>query len=325
MEQLWDFVGSFWWLAFPLAGIVGGWVKGAQKWDERRRHERYQQELELERIRHGQVGPAGQGPAGQPGQAGHGQVGHGGHGGHGQGHAGNGPGVAAGGQPPAGPAGAAGVGRANAALVFQRDVDRIVTAHDEVNRRWLDYELDVAKLIDFPLISDMREPLTVDFHRAKRDADFLRPEDPAHPEELRDPARLTEYREAVRTFEVAFDVAEREAKRRRLSDFSESERSSLARARKLIAIADDNGATHAERQVAYRRAKSELEGLIVLPDVAMDAMEQRIAGALDAAPARGGTSPVDLGNLSGQDPQDPTTESLIDPGSAHQRRRPTAG
>ncbi|WP_154796352.1 hypothetical protein [Occultella kanbiaonis] len=317
MEQFWDFIGSFWWLAFPLAGIVGGWVKGAQKWDERRRHERYQQELELERIRHGQVGPAGQGQGGQ-GQGGQGQ------GGHGQGHAGHGAGVAAGGQA-AGAAGVAGVGRANPAVVFQRDVDRIVTAHDDVNRRWLDYELDVAKLIDFPLMSDMREPLTVDFHRAKRDADFLRPEDPAKPEELRDPVRLAEYREAVRTFEVAFDVAEREAKRRRRSDFSESERSSLARARKLIAIADDNGATHAERQVAYRRAKSELEGLIVLPDVAMDAMEQRIAGALDAAPAGGGTSPLDLGNLSGQDPQDPTVESLIDPESARQRRRPTAG
>ncbi|CAM3503753.1 hypothetical protein OCAE111667_12970 [Occultella aeris] len=321
MDQFWGFVGSFWWLAFPLAGIVGGWIKGAQKWDEKRRHERYQQELELERIRHGQVGPVGPGPVGQaaPGQVGHGVAGHGGHG---RGHAAHGAGLAAGGQPAAG---AAGVGRANPALVFQRDVDRIVTAHDDVNRRWLDYELDVAKLIDFPLMSDMREPLTVDFHRAKRDADFLRPEDPKKPDELRDPARLAEYREAVRTFEVAFDVAEREAKRRRLSDFSESERSSLARARKLIAIADDNGATHAERQVAYRRAKSELEGLIVLPDVAMDAMEQRIAGALDAAPATGGASPLDLGNLSGQDPQDPNAESGIDPESAQQRRRPTAG
>jgi hypothetical protein len=305
VEPFWDFAGSFWWLAFPLAGIVGGWVKGAQKWDERRRHERYQQELELERIRHGQVGPAGQGPAGQMG---HGQAGHGttGPDAHGQGHGGHGSGVAAGGQPAAGVAGA-GVGRANAAQVFQRDVDRIVTAHEEVNRRWLDYELDVAKLIDFPLISDMREPLTVDFHKAKRDADFLRPEDPAHPEELRDPARLAEYREAVRTFEVAFDAAEREAKRRRRSDFTEAERSSLARARNLIAIADDNGATHAERQVAYRRAKSELEGLIVLPDVAMDAMEHRIAGAL-------GTGSV------------PTSQAQDVPSPApEQDRRPTAG
>ena len=50
------------------------------------------------------------------------------------------------------------------------------TAHDAVNRRWLDYELDVGKLIDFPVMTDVREPLTVAFLRAKRQADGLRPE-----------------------------------------------------------------------------------------------------------------------------------------------------
>jgi hypothetical protein len=25
VEGFWDFVGSYWWLVFPLSGIVGGW------------------------------------------------------------------------------------------------------------------------------------------------------------------------------------------------------------------------------------------------------------------------------------------------------------
>ncbi len=67
-------------------------------------------------------------------------------------------------------------------------------SHDAVNRRWLDYELDVGKLIDFPVMTDVREPLTVAFLRAKRTADGLRP---GAPEDITTAARLAEYREAV--------------------------------------------------------------------------------------------------------------------------------
>lgn len=232
MDSFWQFLGSYWWLAFPLAGIVGGWAKGAQKWDERRRRDK----IELERIRYG------------------GQI-----------------------------------AATEAVNVVQSDIERVLKAHDDVNTRWLDYELDVAKMIDFPLMSDMREPLTVDFHRAKRAADGLRPDD--H-DELRNPQRLAEYRNAVQAFELAFDIAEREAKRRRTSGYSESERSALQRAKKLMAVADDSGATHAERQLAYRRAKTELEGLIVLPEAATDAMEKRIAGSLTSGPTNSATPPT---------------------------------
>ena len=40
--------------------------------------------------------------------------------------------------------------------------------------RWLDYELDFAKLLDLPLMTDMRSPLTMEFHKAKLRADLLR-------------------------------------------------------------------------------------------------------------------------------------------------------
>ena len=47
--------------------------------------------------------------------------------------------------------------------------------HSRTDSRWLDYELDPAKLLDFPAMTDMRDPLTVAFHRAKLRADLLRP------------------------------------------------------------------------------------------------------------------------------------------------------
>jgi hypothetical protein len=169
-----------------------------------------------------------------------------------------------------------------AAVVEQASRDEVAAltaAHDAVNRTWLDYELDVGKLIDFPLMTDVREPLTVAFLRAKKEADALRP---AVPEEITTAARLAEYRAAVHGFELAFDIAEREAKRIKDGNFTGPERQRLATARKLLRIAEDGAATPAERQTAYRRARKELDGLIVLPEAAVAALEEKIAGMLDA-------------------------------------------
>lgn len=158
------------------------------------------------------------------------------------------------------------------------DVERAMAEHDALNRRWLAYELDVAKLIDFPMMSDVREPLTVAFLRAKRDADALRPLEAG---EALAKSRWDDYRNAVNAFVVAFEVAEKEARRVRDSAYSEPERQRLGTARKLVKIAEDDAASPAERQTAYRRARRELDGVIVLPDVTIAALEQRVARLLE--------------------------------------------
>ncbi|QHK21780.1 hypothetical protein GU243_21240 [Pseudarthrobacter psychrotolerans] len=218
MDQFFDFLRHYWWLAFPLSGVAGGWARQWSKASERRHRRR----LELYKLKNQAV---------------------------------------------------------QAEQASQAAVLSLVAAHDAVNRRWLDYELDVGKLIDFPVMTDVREPLTVAFLRAKREADGLRP---AKPEEITTAARLAEYRTAVHGFELAFDVAEREAKRIRDSNFTGPERQRLATARKLLNIALDNAATPAERQTAYKRARRELDGLIVLPEATVAALEVKIAGELNA-------------------------------------------
>ncbi|MGY4542809.1 hypothetical protein ACVWY0_002734 [Arthrobacter sp. UYNi723] len=50
----------------------------------------------------------------------------------------------------------------------------------------------------------------------------------------------------------------------------------------MLNIASDNAATPAERQTAYKRARLELDGLIVLPEAALAALEEKIAGELDS-------------------------------------------
>ncbi|WP_434616076.1 hypothetical protein [Arthrobacter sp. A5] len=222
MQSILNFVGHFWWLVFPLSGVVGGWARAWTRAGERR----YQRKLELYKVKN---------------QA------------------------------------------QRVEQVRADEVGQLMTTHDGVNKRWLAYELDVGKLIDFPMMTDVREPLTVAFLRAKREADGLRP---GSPEEITAKGRLDEYRAAVNGYEVAFEVAEREARRVRDSSFTGPERQRLATARKLITIAVDDAATPAERQTAYRRARRELDGLIVLPDATVASLEEKVARMLGTGKAQ---------------------------------------
>jgi hypothetical protein len=139
-------------------------------------------------------------------------------------------------------------------LTQRREIDKTIVEHDQTDAKWFAYEIDPVTLLDFPMMTDMREPLTVEFHKAKRRADLLRP---ATTEALVGDRRAQEdYREAVHSYVIAFDVAEAEAKRRRRGGFTRDEQEHLVRAQSLLRLAMDEGATAAERQSAYRKAQS---------------------------------------------------------------------
>ena len=165
-------------------------------------------------------------------------------------------------------------------LTQRREIDKTIVEHDQTDAKWFAYEVDPITLLDFPMITDMREPLTVEFHKAKRRADLLRP---ATAEALVGDRRAQEeYREAVHSYVIAFDVAEAEAKRRRRGGFTRDEQEHLVRAQSLLRLAMDEGATSAERQSAYRKAQRELEGLISLPPSMRAQIERHIAGQIEA-------------------------------------------
>jgi hypothetical protein len=153
------------------------------------------------------------------------------------------------------------------------DLARVQARQDDITHRWLDYELDVSKLISYPAMSDGRQPLTAAFLRAKKVADNLRPA----ADETPSAERLTEYRDAVTDYEVAFDLAERDARRVKAAAFTPEERKRLETAQQLLGVAVDQAATPNERQVAYRRVRQELDGLIWLSDEAVENLEQKVA------------------------------------------------
>jgi len=162
----------------------------------------------------------------------------------------------------------------------RREIDKTIEQHDQTDAAWFAYEINPVTLLDFPMMTDMREALTVEFHKARRRAELLRPVDAETL--LGDSRAQAEYREAVHSYAIAFDVAETEAKRRRRGGFSRDEQEHLTRAQSLLRLAVDDGATPQERQSAYRKAQKELEGLIVLPASFRAQIEQHIAGQLEA-------------------------------------------
>ncbi|WP_424326696.1 hypothetical protein [Gordonia sp. (in: high G+C Gram-positive bacteria)] len=160
----------------------------------------------------------------------------------------------------------------------QRELRRAVADHQAVDDRWFAYETDLSTLLDFPMLIDMREPLTAEFHRARSRAELLRPS--AGDESS--PAAVEQYRDAVNAYHAALDLAEKEARRRRRGDFDQAEQERLARAQRLLNLAADAGASPSERQQAYARARRELDGLIDLPATGAAAIEQQLRAALES-------------------------------------------
>jgi len=167
-------------------------------------------------------------------------------------------------------------------------LERLFAEHDELTARWLDYELDVAKLIAYPAMSDGRQPLTAAFLRAKKTADNLRP---SSVNAKVSEQQITEYLDAVGNASVAFEIAEKEARRLRTSTFSDAERKKLDRAQQLLTVAVDESATQAERNVAYKRVREELDGLIVLSDQTVEVLEKKVAREITPAPGAASAPP----------------------------------
>src|SRR5690606_21950602 len=138
MDDFWRWAGEHWWLGFVGFGVISSAVGGISKSMDRaskRRHER-----RLERLRMKTQLKTAEIQARGLGAA---------------------PVAAAPAQP--------------APVPSNELLERLFAEHDEITARWLDYELDVAKLIAFPAMSDGRQPLTAAFLRAKKTADALRP------------------------------------------------------------------------------------------------------------------------------------------------------
>ncbi|MBP3977092.1 hypothetical protein [Microbacterium sp. BLY] len=243
IRGFWNFAGDYWWLVFPIMGMAGGAAKAWER-SSKRRHERRLETLRMKaQLKTAEIEARAARRQARRG----------------------------------GPT----VVDTTAPVAPDDLMARLFAEHDEITARWLDYELDVAKLIAFPAMSDGRQPLTAAFLRAKKTADALRP---ASADAPLTEQQIAEYLQAVGDYAVAFEIAEKDARRLRDSTFTEAERKRLDRAQQLLKVAVDESATQSERNIAYKRVREELDGLILLSDEAVTVLEKQVAKELPSAP-----------------------------------------
>lgn len=151
---------------------------------------------------------------------------------------------------------------------------KVVKRHDVVTAKWVEYELNITKMLDAPLITDYSCPQTAALYVASVEAQSLKAV--ASDPDLRGDQPLevarTLYAESVTRLEVAFNVAEAYAIKQGIRGFAEAEQRKIARSKQLFAIAFNSSASEAERASAIVQARKTLEGVLVINERAVQQM-----------------------------------------------------
>ena len=156
----------------------------------------------------------------------------------------------------------------------------LVDHHAKIRSEWMAYETDILKIVDFPLLSDMSEPVTIKLHEALRNAVMHEPKNVNAMRNI--PFETSSYNTAVTELDTAFRAAESKARLSSWNKFTMEEKKRLQRAKDLLAMALNGASTPSERQAAYKQAIKSLQGLIEVPKATILALESNTQLALTA-------------------------------------------
>lgn len=138
-----------------------------------------------------------------------------------------------------------------------------------VQGEWLEWEMDILKVVQFPSLFDLRNEYTRTFHESLNFALSVK-------SALKSNEITSEFRQIVAKVQTNWQLAKDEAKRIKTSSFPTQERKRLERALSLLKVALDSSGSESERQVAYTRALKEVEGLVSIPVSSMRELESSI-------------------------------------------------
>lgn len=156
----------------------------------------------------------------------------------------------------------------------------LIDHHAKIRSEWMAYETDIMKMIDFPLLSDMSEPVTIKLYETMHTALIHAPKSAKLNRNI--PFSGSDYDVAVRELDTAFRAAESKARLSSWNKFTVEEKKRLQRAKDLLAMAMDGASTPSERQAAYKQAIKTLNGLIEVPKATILALESTTQLALTA-------------------------------------------
>jgi carbonic anhydrase/acetyltransferase-like protein (isoleucine patch superfamily) len=143
--------------------------------------------------------------------------------------------------------------------------EKILELFSQLKNDIASYETDIVKIIKYPVMTDRTDSYTMKMTRlikkAERLADF--PEDP-------------DFAETVSELEEAFLAAESNALKIASTMFSDADRKKTEKAKDLLAIASNEGSAENEKKTAFKQAFKQLEGVVVVPEAAIDAFRIKI-------------------------------------------------
>jgi carbonic anhydrase/acetyltransferase-like protein (isoleucine patch superfamily) len=136
---------------------------------------------------------------------------------------------------------------------------------DEVKSEIASYETDIVKIIKYPVMTDRTDPHTLKMIMALKKANRLaqRSWDPR-------------FENAVTLLEEAFLTAESNALKLASTRLSKEDLKKTERAKDLLAIAADEGSAENEKRVSFKQAFKQLEGIIVVPEIAIDTFRIKV-------------------------------------------------
>lgn len=145
---------------------------------------------------------------------------------------------------------------AESARLWGRHLDALA----ELESQYTQFETDPWLAFRRPLLADVTEPQTADFHDALRQAQDLRTDEvPA----LRD--LVDEFGAAVRAATRAWEAADKHAREVAVPTTTDSERRRLRQAEDALSLALDERTSSAERRVALGRVEELIKGLTTMP------------------------------------------------------------
>lgn len=160
---------------------------------------------------------------------------------------------------------------------------------DELLRKIFFAETDWDTLFFMPALSDSSDPHTYEMLRAMRTATTLRDTAGEMPSNLSDDIDLTKlpFPRAVDAFALAWDAAERNARKIGQKNIPVKERRLIKQIRTFLDMAENSAASETERNLAYKRALALIADLesITIPTRAMEQLEERKLLALTTSEA----------------------------------------
>lgn len=138
-------------------------------------------------------------------------------------------------------------------------------AFQEIQDSISEYETDIVKIIKYPVMTDRTDAYTQEMVLALNSAKRLAGE-----------PDTADFKQAIKDLERAFLAAESNALKIASTHLSEKEKKKTEKARDLFRVASNEASSEQEKKAAFIQGFKQLEGILVIPEIAVDTFRVKI-------------------------------------------------